>query len=469
MRGEVLAKPWLFWHEDKDMPISARAFIRSQLLFLAVGLMALAAIVAVAFWLGERSGQIAREILEARDLKTASLELGALVQRAESSQRGFLYTGNEVYLAPYDQAKAAALLGVGDLEPRLATYPDLLAAAERLSGALADKFAEMDQTINLTRARDLAAALDLVLTNRGKALMDEANVYITGLSLAADERLADLVAEQTDNALWQRLVSVIGALVAVAAAAAALITIIRYAGELARARDSLAGANAQLETKVASRTADLAKSNEQMRVAKERAELLVDEVNHRVANSLAMVSSLVGLQANAIGDAGTKTVLAETQSRIQAIALVHQRLYSSGEVTEVALDDYLRSVLDQFQSTIGSDARISLTYSLEPISLRTDASINLGVIAAEWVMNAAKYAYPDRSGEVRVTLVRSGEGDVVLSVEDDGVGPSTGSVKGTGLGSRIVKAMAASIKGKVEYIDRKPGLLARLAFPLAAT
>ena len=450
------------------MPISARAFVRSQLLFLAVGLLALAAIVLVAIWLGERSGEIAGEILDARDLKTASVELGALVQRAESSQRGFLYTGNEVYLAPYDLAKGAALRGVGELPQRLATYPDMLPAAERLSQVLADKFSEMDQTISLTSARDTGATLDLVLTNRGKGLMDEANVYITGLSLAADERLADLVAEQTDNALWQRLVSVIGALVAVAAAAAALITIIRYAGELARARDLLAGANAQLETKVASRTADLAKSNEQMRVAKERAELLVDEVNHRVANSLAMVSSLVGLQANAIGDAGTKTVLAETQSRIQAIALVHQRLYSSGEVTEVALDDYLRSVLDQFQSTIGSDARISLTYSLEPISLRTDASINLGVIAAEWVMNAAKYAYPDRSGEVRVTLQRSEQGDVMLSVDDDGVGRSSGPAKGTGLGSRIVKAMAASMQGKVEYIDRQPGLSARLAFPLAA-
>lgn len=451
------------------MPISARAFVRSQLLFLAVGLLALAAIVSVAFWLGERSGETAGDILAARDLKTAAVELGALVQRAESSQRGFLYTGNEVYLAPYDLAKAAAVRGVEELSPRLATYPDLIPAAERLSQVLEDKFLEMDQTISLTRSRQTAAALDQVLTNRGKALMDEANVYITGLSLAADQRLASLVGEQTDNALWQRLVSVIGALVAVAAAAAALITIIRYAGELARTRDSLASANTQLESKVASRTAELARSTEEMRAAKERAELLADEVNHRVANSLAMVSSLVGLQANAIGDTATKAALAETQSRIQAVALVHRRLYSSGDVTEVALDDYLRSLLDQFQSTIStSDARISLSYSLEPISLRTDASINLGVIAAEWVMNAAKYAYPGRGGEVRVTLQRSQQGDVLLSVDDDGVGRGDGPAKGTGLGSRIVKAMAAGMRGQVEYIDRQPGLSARLAFPLAA-
>lgn len=450
------------------MPITARAFVRSQILFVAVGLLALAAIVGVAFWLGERSGEIAGEILAARDLKTASVELGALVQRAESSQRGYLFTNNEVYLAPYDLAKASALRGIEALPSRLTPYPEMAPAVERLARVLADKFAEMDETIGLTRARNTDAALDLVLTNRGKALMDEANVHITGLSLAADNRLASLVAEQTDNTLWQRLVSVVGALVAVASAAAARVTIMRYAGELARARDSLTAANTQLETKVASRTADLAKSTEEMRAAKDRAEMLVHEVNHRVANSLAMVSSLVGLQANAIGDAATKAVLAETQSRIRAISLVHQRLYSSGDVAEVALDDYLRSVLDEFQSTIGADNRISLSYRLEPISLRTDASINLGVIAAEWVMNAAKYAYPDQAGEVRVTLSRLQEGSVLLSVEDDGVGRGDGPAKGTGLGSRIVKAMAASMRGSIEYVDRSPGLSARLAFPLAA-
>ena len=123
--------------------------------------------------------------------------------------------------------------------------------------------------------------------------------------------------------------------------------------------DGLARANSDLEAKVAARTAALARSNEEMQAAKERAEVLMHEVNHRVANSLAMVSSLVGLQKNASkDDPRTASALAETQSRIQAVALVHQRLYASGEVTEVAIDEYLRSVLDQFQSSTGSADRV---------------------------------------------------------------------------------------------------------------
>ena len=450
------------------MPISARSFVRSQLLFLAVGFVALAAVVAVAFWLGERSGHLAEKILEARDLKTASVELRAAVQRAESSQRGFLYTNNEVYLAPFNSAEADAKRGIAGLPSRLEDYPTLSPAVAKLSSVIDAKFAEMDQTISLTKNRKPGDALDLVLTNRGKALMDEANVYINGISLAADQRLSTLVAEQADNARWQRLVSTTGALVAIGAAAAALFTIIRYASELGRARDALSSANTQLENKVEARTADLVRSTEEMRQAKNRAELLMQEITHRVANSLAMVSSLVRLQANTISDAAMKAVLAETQARIHAVAMVHRQLYSSGNVLEVAVDDYLRSVLDQFQSAMGDANRITLSYQLEQLSLKTDASINLGVIAAEWVMNAAKYAYPGRAGEVRVTLTRLTNGKAVLVVEDDGVGRGDGQPKGTGLGTRIVTAMARSLDGSVEYRDRSPGLSAQLTFAVAA-
>ena len=125
-------------------------------------------------------------------------------------------------------------------------------------------------------------------------------------------------------------------------------------------------------------------------------------------------------------------------------------------------------MLDQFQSAMGNGDRIKLSYKLEPLALKTDASINLGVIAAEWVMNAAKYAYPDHNGEVRVTLSRLADGRAQLAVEDDGVGRGDGEAKGTGLGTRIVKAMARSLNASIDYTDRRPGLLAQLSFPLAS-
>ena len=108
---------------------------------------------------------------------------------------------------------------------------------------------------------------------------------------------------------------------------------------------------------------------------------------------------------------------------------------------------------------------MSLSYTLQPVRLPTDSSVNLGVVVTEWVTNAFKYAYPEGSGEIRVSLNQTTDGEVELQVEDDGVGRADGApAKGTGLGTRIVTAMAQSLGAVVEYRARAPGLTARLAF-----
>ena len=101
------------------------------------------------------------------------------------------------------------------------------------------------------------------------------------------------------------------------------------------------------------------------------------------------------------------------------------------------------------------------------MTLQTDATINLGVIVTEWVTNAVKYAYPNGAGAVRVRLEKLPDGKAQLSVEDDGVGRvDLAPAKGTGLGTRIVKAMAISMGGEIAYLHRSPGTLARLIFPV---
>ena len=99
--------------------------------------------------------------------------------------------------------------------------------------------------------------------------------------------------------------------------------------------------------------------------------------------------------------------------------------------------------------------------------METDASVNLAVVVTEWVTNAFKYAYPDKPGEVRVRLKRLAGDKAELSVEDDGVGRADGPSKGTGLGTRIVNAMATSIGGDDEYVAAGSGTVARLAFSYA--
>lgn len=210
-----------------------------------------------------------------------------------------------------------------------------------------------------------------------------------------------------------------------------------------------------------------AKAEREVREARERAEMLLGEVNHRIANSLAMVAALVGLQANAVTDVEAKRALSETQGRIHAIAGVHRHLYTSDDVRSVEIGDYINSLVDELGTSMQAEGQTAtLRVQVESFHLPTEKVAWIGVILTELVTNALKYAYTGREpGEVRVFMSQH-DGMVEMLVEDDGIGwTGTGTPQGTGLGSRIVKAMAHSLGANVSYAAKTPGTRVNVAFP----
>jgi two-component sensor histidine kinase len=221
--------------------------------------------------------------------------------------------------------------------------------------------------------------------------------------------------------------------------------------------------------RAALRTADLSRAKaaaeRQLRATNERLAALLNEVNHRVANSLQLVSAFVHMQAGALADPVAKDALENTNRRIQAIAQVHRRLYTSDDVQSVEMSEYLTALvaeLEEAWSTPASPRHLRLT--AEPIRLKPDRAVPVGVIVSELVANACKYAYePDGSGEVRIELRRDGDTAFTLAIEDDGRGlPEDGSVQGTGLGTRLVKAMAQSLSADLTYDRTHKGVRAVL-------
>jgi two-component sensor histidine kinase len=204
--------------------------------------------------------------------------------------------------------------------------------------------------------------------------------------------------------------------------------------------------------------------------AKERAEMLLSEVNHRVANSLALVASLATVQASAVSDGAARTALNDMKARILAIAGIHRRLYTSADVRYVELDTYLRNLGEELIAALGSDSkdkRIRIVTDSD-IRLPTDRAISLAVIVTELVTNAFKYAYPgSTAGDIRVSLRRQDADHLKLVVEDDGIGWSgTGAHQGSGLGSRIINAMARGMEGTFTYEPAPRGTRASLEFTL---
>lgn len=207
----------------------------------------------------------------------------------------------------------------------------------------------------------------------------------------------------------------------------------------------------------------------EVRAARDRAELLLTEVNHRVANSLALVAALVRMQSGTITDPGAKDALAETEARISAIAGLHRKLYTSDDVRSVALDEYLSGLVAELDNSMrAAGHRMHTTLHLESMHVPPDKAVSVGMIVTELLTNAYKYAYPEgREGEVRVIVRRETHTEAELLVEDDGIGWSgEGKPQGTGLGTRIVRSMAVNLGSEIIYRSDRPGTRVSLKLPI---
>lgn len=210
-----------------------------------------------------------------------------------------------------------------------------------------------------------------------------------------------------------------------------------------------------------------ARAEQEMREARDRAELLLSEVNHRIANSLSLVASLVRMQSSMVKDPGALAALSETQARIRAVAGVHRRLYRSTDVRQVALQDYVRELLDDLQTGFHAEGRPSeFACATDPVLASTDRAVTVGVVLTELVTNAVKYAYPPgQPGPIRVTLQATGENRARILVEDDGAGwTGEGEPQGSGLGTRIIRALLADLEGELTYRPVSAGTCAVFDF-----
>ncbi|WP_277600234.1 sensor histidine kinase [Tsuneonella rigui] len=201
----------------------------------------------------------------------------------------------------------------------------------------------------------------------------------------------------------------------------------------------------------------------ELRLANERLELLVREVHHRVSNSLQMVLSFVAMQAKQSDAPEVRAALDDIQNRIKAISKVHQRLYTRDDLTTIDLDAYLGNLVEDLRESLPEAVTIEL--ASEAVMVSPDTAVSVGVIVNELVSNAAKYAFgPGQRGQITVRLESEPAGGFAVTVEDNGSGFDTEDAPvGTGLGTRIVDAIARSLGTKVQVMDKAGGTALRLS------
>ena len=199
-------------------------------------------------------------------------------------------------------------------------------------------------------------------------------------------------------------------------------------------------------------------------------EVLLQEVHHRVKNNLQIISSLINMQLRNLDGPGGDALL-ECQTRVQAIALIHEQLYQSKDYAHVPFADYVRSLANNvFAATGSSPSRVTLDLAIEDVALAVDKAIPCGLVLNELITNSLKHGFKNgRKGRVRVGLARLDDARCSLSVADDGVGFPDGieAAQSSSLGLLLVRALADQLDAELE-VDGSQGAAFRLTFRVEA-
>ena len=202
-----------------------------------------------------------------------------------------------------------------------------------------------------------------------------------------------------------------------------------------------------------------------IRASLQEKEVLLKEVHHRVKNNLQIISSLLNLQSGYIDDERTLQMFKESQSRIQSMALIHEKLYQSEDLARVNFAEYIDSLVGFLMRSYGSGG-VGIALNVEPVFLSLDTSIPCGLIVSELVSNSFKYAFPKgHVGEIFVRLKSIDDEHYELSVGDTGIGfPEDVDFQETeSLGLQLVTTLANQLDGEIE-LDRSNGTAFRICF-----
>lgn len=229
---------------------------------------------------------------------------------------------------------------------------------------------------------------------------------------------------------------------------------------VSRLRDALSDFAAVSQLRRLNRSLQASLTDRELRI--EQQSFLIREVNHRVQNSLTLVSSFLGLQARR-AEPATQQALLEARRRVRAVSMVHSRLYKSETASQVDLSRYFAELIDDLGASMGADWSAQLTGDLAPVCVEAGRAVTLGLILTELIINAQKYAYDGEPGPIAVTLEED-DASLRLLVEDRGKG---GHKVGEGFGSLMIGSLVSQLAGTLDYRDARPGLQVVLKAPIA--
>jgi len=203
--------------------------------------------------------------------------------------------------------------------------------------------------------------------------------------------------------------------------------------------------------------------NEKERVLDEK-EWLLKEIHHRVKNNLQIVMSLLNSQSAFIDNQAALTAIHDSQHRVHAMSLIHQKLYNTENVSSIDMSFYIRELSSYLNESFNTQRNIRFHFDLESLEIDVSQAVPLGLILNEAITNALKYAFPEReNGSISISLKKLDEHQCLLAISDNGIGMPSRNKKTGSLGMSLMEGLSEDLGGKFT-IENNHGTMVRILF-----
>jgi two-component sensor histidine kinase len=195
-------------------------------------------------------------------------------------------------------------------------------------------------------------------------------------------------------------------------------------------------------------------------------EWLLKEIHHRVKNNLQIVMSLLNSQSAYIDNEPARTAIHDSQHRVHAMSLIHQKLYNSEDLSSIDMSVYIRELASYLADSFNTGQRIRFQYDIQPLEMDVSQAVPLGLILNEAITNSIKYAFPDnRSGAVSISLSNTAINQYLLTISDNGIGIASNLAdkKIGSLGMSLMQGLSEDLNGNFS-IENKNGTIIKISF-----
>ncbi len=203
---------------------------------------------------------------------------------------------------------------------------------------------------------------------------------------------------------------------------------------------------------------EIGKQNISLRHLVNEKEWLVKEIHHRVKNNLQTVVGLLGTQSGYLKDDAAVKAITDSQRRIQAMSLIHQRLYQSNTLSAIRMTDYIHELVDSLADSFDAGNRIRFNLNIESVELDLAHCIPLGLIMNEAITNSFKYAFPGgQKGIISISLKNTSANNFLLTVKDDGAGLPEGFnvARSDSMGMNLMRGLSAEIGAQFTLVKER--------------